>query len=385
MTMARALEAQAARLFSVGFHGKTSTPELEKLVARGVGGVIFFSRNVGLPAEVAELTRAIKRLAERPIILSLDQEGGQVARLRQGFTEIPPMRALGASRSPELAREIGELIGREVRAVGFDLNYAPVLDVDTNPNNPVIAARSFGRTPELVSELGVALAAGLESAGVAACGKHFPGHGDTSQDSHLELPRLPHSLERLEQVELAPFSAAIQAGIPALMTAHVIFEPLDAVYPATLSQAVLHDLLRGKMGYDGLVISDDIEMRAIADHFGVAETVVRGLNAGVDQFLCCHTAELAHRAIDAIIHAVESGAVSRETLQRANRRIERFAARYVQPANDRPELGVLQSERHLALIERLLQRLDPAGAEIGVDPTQIMERIRLERARRHPA
>ena len=147
------------------------------------------------------------------------------------------------------------------------MNYAPVLDVDTNPENPVIGSRSFGRTPELVSELGVALAEGLESVGVAACGKHFPGHGDTQQDSHLELPRLAHSLERLEQVELAPFAAAIAAGIPALMTAHVIFEPLDPVYPATMSRAVLHGLLREKLGYDGLVVSDDLEMRAIADHY----------------------------------------------------------------------------------------------------------------------
>jgi beta-N-acetylhexosaminidase len=384
MRMTQDLETQAARLFSVGFHGKAPTRELEALIARGVAGVIFFSRNVGLPAEVAELTRTVKRLAERPLILSLDQEGGQVARLRQGFTEIPPMRAVGAARSSELAREIGELLGRELRAVGFDLNYAPVLDVDTNPNNPIIAARSFGRTPELVSALGVALAAGLESAGVAACGKHFPGHGDTSQDSHLELPRLPHSLERLEQVELAPFRAAIQAGIPALMTAHVIFEPLDPVYPATLSRPVLHGLLREKMGYRGLIVSDDIEMRAIADHFGVEETVVRGLNAGVDQFLCCHTAELAHRAIDAIIHAVEKGAISRETLALANRRIERFSAHYAQPATDQPELSVLKSERHLAIVERLLLGLDPAVAEIGIDPTQIMERIRLERAGRNP-
>jgi beta-N-acetylhexosaminidase len=381
--MKHPLEAQAARLFSVGFHGKTSTPDLEKLVARGVGGVIFFSRNVGLPAEVAELTRAIKRLADRPLILSVDQEGGQVARLRQGFTELPPMRAVGAAQSSELAREIGELVGRELRAVGFDLNYAPVLDVDTNPNNPIIAARSFGRTPELVSEFGVAFANGLERAGVGACGKHFPGHGDTSQDSHLELPRLPHSLERLEQVELAPFRAAIGAGIPALMTAHVIFEPLDPVYPATLSRPVLHGILREKMGYQGLIVSDDIEMRAIADHFGVEETVVRGLNAGIDQFLCCHTAELAHRAIDAIIRAVESGAVSRQTLDTANRRIEHFAARYARPAPDAPELNVLKTERHLAVIERLLQGLDPAVTEIGVDPTQIMERIRLERASRN--
>jgi beta-N-acetylhexosaminidase len=205
--MANELETQAARLFTVGFHGRAISADLSRLLARGVGGVIFFSRNVGQPAEVADTTSAIKRHAGRPVVIALDQEGGKVARLRQGFSELPSMRAVGETRSATLARELGALIGRELRAVGFDLNYAPVLDVDTNPNNPVIGSRSFGRTPELVSELALALAAGLESAGVAACGKHFPGHGDTSQDSHLELPRLPHSLARLEQVELQPFAA----------------------------------------------------------------------------------------------------------------------------------------------------------------------------------
>ncbi|HEY0463943.1 MAG TPA: beta-N-acetylhexosaminidase, partial [Polyangiaceae bacterium] len=336
------LETRAARLFTVGFHGKTVSDDLSRLLSRGVGGVIFFSRNVGEPAEVAETTNAIKRHAGRPISLALDQEGGKVARLRRGFSELPPMRALGETGSAALAREVGALIGRELRAVGFDMNYAPVLDVDTNPNNPVIGSRSFGRTPELVSELGVALAEGLESAGIAACGKHFPGHGDTHQDSHLELPRLAHSLERLEQVELKPFAAAVAAGIPALMTAHVIFEPLDPVYPATMSRAVLHGLLREKLRYEGLIVTDDLEMRAIADHYGVEEIVERGLAAGVDQFLCCHTAELAHRAIEAVVHAVERGAISRQQLSTANRRIQSFTERYAHPVDETPDLSVLR-------------------------------------------
>ncbi len=383
--MANELETQAARLFTVGFYGKTITPDLAKLVARGVGGVIFFARNVGTPAEVADATSSIKRLADRKLFLALDQEGGQVSRLREGFTEIPPMRAVGISGSAKVAREVGELIGREVRAVGFDMNYAPVLDIDTNPDNPIIAARSFGRTPELVSELGVALAQGLEAVGVAACGKHFPGHGDTSQDSHLELPRLPHSLERLEQIELKPFAAAAKAGIPSMMTAHVIFEPVDSVYPATMSKPVLTGILREKMGYDGLIVTDDIEMRAIADHYGVEDTVIRGLNAGVDHFLCCHTAEVAHQAIEAIIGAVESGKVSRETLANANRRIARFAERYAQPALVKPDLGVLRSEAHLRVIESLLEGMDPEVTDVGIDPTEIMERIRIERAGRASA
>jgi len=379
--MALDLETQAARLFTVGFYGKTPTPDLAKLIARGVGGVIFFARNVGTPEEVVEATSSIKRLANRKLFIALDQEGGQVSRLKQGFTEVPPMRAVGAAGSAELAREVGALVGREVRAVGFDMNYAPVLDIDTNPNNPIIAARSFGRTPEIVSELGVALAAGLESVGVAACGKHFPGHGDTSQDSHLELPRLPHSIERLEQVELLPFAAAAKAGIPSMMTAHVIFEPLDSVYPATMSRPVIQGILRDKMGYDGLIVTDDIEMRAIADHYGVEDTVVRGLNAGIDHFLCCHTAELAHKAIEAVIRAVENGTVSREALALANSRIERFANRYARPALENADLSVLRCDAHLGVIERVLRRVDPALTDVGIDPTEVMETIRIERER----
>ncbi|MEP7049550.1 MAG: beta-N-acetylhexosaminidase [Pseudomonadota bacterium] len=372
------LETQAARLFTVGFHGKVVTDELALLIARGVGGVIFFARNVGLPQEVVELTGAIKRLAGRPLVLALDQEGGQVSRLKHGFTRVPPMRAVGATGNLGLAREVGALIGREVRAVGFDMNYAPVLDVDTNPANPIIASRSFGRTPEVVSEFGVALLAGLESAGVAGCGKHFPGHGDTSQDSHLELPRLPHSLQRLEQVELRPFAAAIQAGIPSIMTAHVVFEPLDT-YPATMSPAVLHGLLREKLGYDGMVVTDDIEMRAIADNYGIEDVVVRGLNAGVDQFLCCHTAATAHRAIDAIIHAVEAGKISREALATAQRRIQTFTSRYARPAQSNADLSCLASDAHLAVCARVLASADPALSAVGSDPTEIMERIRLQK------
>lgn len=367
--MASQLETSAARLFTVGFHGKTVSAELRELLARGVGGVILFSRNVGEPAEVVELTNAIKRQAARPMPIALDQEGGKVARLKRGFTELPPMRALGEIGSASLARELGALIGRELRAVGVDVNYAPVLDVDTNPDNPVIGSRSFGRTPELVSELAVALAGGLSSVGIAACGKHFPGHGDTHQDSHLALPRLAHSLERLQQVELRPFAAAIAAGIPSLMTAHVVFEPLDARYPATMSRAVLHGLLREQLRYDGLVVSDDLEMRAIADHYGVEETVLRGIDAGVDQFLCCHTAELAHRAIDAVVRAVERGQISREQLETANRRIESFAARHAHPPLENPDLSVLRCDAHLALGERI------AGGADAPDPTAVMNRV----------
>jgi beta-N-acetylhexosaminidase len=363
--MTRALDQQAASLFSVGFSGTAPSPELSSLLSRGVGGVIVFSRNVGAPAELLELNRAIKREAGRPLLIGVDQEGGRVARLRRGFTELPPMRTLGSLGDAELSRELGAMMARELRAVGFDLSYAPVLDVDTNPDNPVIGDRSFGASAKLVSELGLALAQGLQAAGVAACGKHFPGHGDTSQDSHLELPRLRHDRARLEQVELAPFRAAAQSDIAAIMTAHVIFEAVDARYPATMSRAVVHDVLRTDLGYAGLVISDDLEMRAIADNYGVEEAVLLGLRAGVDHFLICHHADLAHRAIDAVVRAVESGELSRAQLDDATRRFDHVLTRFARPVAPSSGLSVLRAPEHLRLVESLR-----SATEHRLDPTE---------------
>ncbi|HET8732938.1 MAG TPA: beta-N-acetylhexosaminidase, partial [Anaeromyxobacteraceae bacterium] len=235
------LDAECAGLLCVGFDGTTPSPEVLELVRRGVGGVILFARNVESAEQVAELTASLKRAAGRPLLVSVDQEGGRVARLRarHGFTELPPMRALGETGDEGLAFEVGALLGSELRAVGIDQDYAPVVDVDTNPANPVIGDRSLSRDPERVGRLGAALARGLQSAGVAACAKHFPGHGDTSQDSHVALPRLAHSLERLEAVELPPFRALARAGVASVMTAHVVFEALDPKRPATLSPSVM--------------------------------------------------------------------------------------------------------------------------------------------------
>ena len=186
--MPKTLDREVASLLCVGFTGTEPSPEVLELIARGVGGVILFSRNVRDAEQVAALSAALKRAAGRPLLISVDQEGGRVARLRapQGFTELPPMRALGATGDEHLAFAVGALLGRELRAVGIDQDYAPVVDVDTNPRNPVIGDRSLGRDPAAVGRLGAAVARGLQSAGVAACAKHFPGHGDTSQDSHLD-------------------------------------------------------------------------------------------------------------------------------------------------------------------------------------------------------
>jgi beta-N-acetylhexosaminidase len=361
------LERAAAKMFCVGFDGVAVTPAIRRLIELGVSGVILFGRNVKSAEQVAKLCAELKSIAARPLIICIDQEGGRVRRLREGFTPIPSMRAVGQYGNLNIARQIGQILARELRAVNIDVNLAPVLDVDTNPANPVIADRSFGADPGLVTRLGCALIDGLQSEGVAACGKHFPGHGDTSQDSHLDLPRLPHSMERLARVELPPFAAAVRAGLAMIMTAHVIFEPLDAIYPATMSEPVLDGLLRRRLGFDGVVISDALEMKAIAAHFPVEEVVIRGVQAGIDLFAPCEETDLRDRAIAALVHAVERGSVSLARLDDSARRVNALASAYVKPpVKGGAARAVIGCGAHRAVLEPLLNRVNTAD---DADPT----------------
>jgi beta-N-acetylhexosaminidase len=375
--MPATLDARAASLLCVGFSGTRVPPELEALIARGVRGVVLFSRNVGSPEELAELILEIKALSPDPIGVAVDQEGGPVQRLRRGFTELPAMRALGASGDATLARAVGRLLARELRAVGIDWDFAPVLDVDRNPRNPVIGARALSSDPATVAALGVALAEGLQEGGVAACGKHFPGHGDTLLDSHRELPTLSHDLNRLDQVELVPFAAAAHAEVASLMTAHVVFTELDPEHPATLSQRVLADLLRQRLGFGGLVVSDDLEMRAILDHYGMADAAVRAVAAGVDLMLVCHSAERAHQAIDGLVAGVHEGRLSDAALDGARSRVLAFYRRWVAPAPGRAITADLNTPEHRLLAARLAA----FGVEPGVRARSIGEQAPDSRVR----
>ena len=361
------LERAVARMFCVGFAGTSVPVEMRELVDRGVGGAVLFRRNFADARQFADLCGELKQYAGRPFLTSIDQEGGRVIRLGAPFTQVPSMRAIGRTGDAELARQIGSLLAKELRAANVDMDFAPVLDVDTNPANPVIADRSFGRTPELVSKMGLALIDGLQQEGVAACGKHFPGHGDTSQDSHLDLPRLPHGMERLNGVDLPPFAAAARAGVAAIMTAHVIFEAIDPDFPATMSRAVLTGLLRERLGFDGVIVSDDLEMKAIANHYKLEEVIVRGANAGVDLFAICYTPATQNAAIGALVRAVERGDVARETIDAAVRRLDRLCAKFVQGGRIGPISGVIGCFEHQRLVERIA-RVEPTR-----DPTEYRE------------
>jgi beta-N-acetylhexosaminidase len=296
-------EALALQLLMFGFEGKQPTPFLKDLLRRGLGGVILFARNIESPEQVAGLTNELSALSTTPrrLLISVDQEGGRVARLRQGFSKIPTMRRVGQSRDPNLARLVGRILGEELRAVGVSYNLAPVLDVDTNPKNPVIGDRSFSREPAEVASMGLALAEGLLAEGVLPCGKHFPGHGDTNQDSHKTLPVLERSIESLRESELVPFREAARSKLASLMTAHVVYPALDPHLPATLSPIVVKQLLRGELSYEGVVVSDDLEMNAVAARFDIGDATKMCIEAGLDIVLVCHQEARQEAAFQALM------------------------------------------------------------------------------------
>lgn len=312
-----------SRLVVTGLDGPRldarSRRRLERLAP---GGVILFRRNVVDPVQVRELTRDVRSILGRRAIVSLDQEGGRVQRLRAPFAEWPPMRRIGAVDSPALAREVGRTLGREVAAAGFDCDFAPVLDVDSNPANPVIGDRSFHREPAAVARLALAFAAGLRDAGVLACGKHFPGHGDTEIDSHHALPVVRRGLQSLRKLELVPFRAAIRTRLPMLMTAHVVYTALDPDRPATLSPAILRSLLREHMGFRGVVASDDLGMHAL-DAFGSrAELGAAAVSAGCDLVLACGSLDQGEEVAAGLRAAWRRGSLDPEHVGAALRRLD---------------------------------------------------------------
>jgi beta-N-acetylhexosaminidase len=356
----RDIRRHVGQLAIAGFSGHTLPPELRALAREfDLGGVIFFARNVESPEQVAELSREAQSLAgEIPLWVSVDQEGGRVARLKAPFTVWPPMVTLGRSGDEQLATRFARALATELKAVGISLDYTPVLDIYTNPRNQVIGDRALAERADDVARLGRAIIETLQAEGVAACGKHFPGHGDTSTDSHFELPLIEHSPDRLEAVELVPFRKAIEARVACVMTAHILIPALDDERPATLSQAVVDGLLKRKLGFGGLVLSDDLDMKAISARYGVPEATVAAIAAGCDAVLMCGAPqEPQAAALEAVIHAVEQGSLPLARVEDALSRHRRVKERFLRaqaPARARPLEGralrdVLGRDEHQAV------------------------------------
>jgi beta-N-acetylhexosaminidase len=361
-----ALRHEIGRLIIAGFHGHQLPAEVASLSREfGLGGVILFSRNVEDALQVADLCHQAARLTpDAPLWVSVDQEGGRVARLKAPFTEWPPMAALGRSGDARLAEAFGAALAAELRAVGVNLDYAPVLDVHTNPRNPVIGDRAIASEAAEVARLGAAIVRGLQGGGVAACGKHFPGHGDTSTDSHLELPIVEHPLEDLRNREFVPFRAAIDAEVAAIMTAHVFAPALDEQRPATLSRRIVTGLLREELHYDGVVLSDDLEMQAIARERTVPAAAVLSVEAGCDGLLICSgNYDLQAASAEALVHAVEDGTLAITRVEQALKRHDDAKRRLLsrRPAAARAATGsireILGSDQHRAIADEMARYL----------------------------
>lgn len=341
----------AGRVTLVGFPGRQVNEHVREALKMGVAGFIFFKRNVESAEQCAELIAEIRGLAgKRRLLFAVDQEGGRVERLGDFATHWPPMRTLGALPDRRLLADFARALGREVRALGFDIDFAPVMDVDSNSANPVIGDRSFSREAKRVAEAGRVVIEAMQAEGVWACAKHFPGHGDTETDSHLELPRLPHDRRRLDEIELPPFRAAVEAGVAAVMTAHVIVEPLDERTPATMSPRLL-SILREEMGFTGAIISDDLEMKAVAAYAPISEAAVRAARAGCDLLLVCHELTQQEAVVRGLYDAHQRGELPVLRLHEMHRRLQAVAQRF--PAPGRGDWSLVGCEEHRDLARRI--------------------------------
>ena len=353
--MALTLEQAIGQQFLLSFVGKQRPPE-EVLTAlrqhRAGGFVLFRAKNMGSLAELRGLTAALQAAAAQegqpPLLIAADQEGGQLMAIGDG-TPFPGNLALGATRSEKLAYRVGRALGREVAAVGVNVNFAPVCDVNNNPDNPVVGTRSFGEDPALVARLSAAMVRGIQAAGVAATAKHFPGHGDTASDSHHAAPVIPHGLDRLSRIELPPFKAAIAAGVRVIMTAHIVLPALNEGrdVPATLSPAILKGLLRRRLRFGGLVVSDAMDMKAIDQGAGLVVDTLAAAAAGVDLMLFNLDPAQQASAHAALIQAARRGLLPTKDVHESARRILRLKAWL--KGRKQPPLDVVGSREHRAL------------------------------------
>jgi len=360
--MSLPLEQALGQQFLLSFTGKKkpSPAMLEAIARQHVGGVVLFrAKNMGSLADLRRLTAALQKAAKAagqpPLLIAADQEGGQLMAVGEG-TPFPGNMALGATRSEDLARRVGRALGLECAALGINVDFAPVADVNNNPANPVVGTRSFGEQARLVSKLGAAMIAGLQSAGVAATAKHFPGHGDTASDSHHGAPILPHSMERLRRIELPPFQAAIRAGVKMIMTAHIALPSLTegGNVPATLSRAILTGLLRRQLKYDGIIVTDALDMHALDQGPGLAAEAMAAIDAGADLVLFNHDLSKLENAFPVIVQAARRGFLSTSEIQAASRRIlvlKAWLARKKQPP-----LSIVGCREHRALAGEVARR-----------------------------
>ena len=345
------LQEKLGQMLVVGFHGHTPPDHITDQLRRGqIGGVILFARNIHTPTQVASLTDTLRRAAGNPILVAIDQEGGGVARLREGFTESPGAMALGAADDPQLTEDVSKALATEMRALGINWNLAPAIDLTHNIHNPSVGVRSLGSDPLHVKRHALAQVRGFQGAGVAATAKHFPGKANTPVDPHVELPVIEDPLDDMWDTDLVPFRAVCSAGVASVMITHVQFKALEPTYPSTLSPAIIQGLLRRDIGYTGLVTTDCMEMKAVTKAYGPGESAVLAARAGANVILFSHTREHQEAAYDALLKAARTGRLPMEQIDSSVDRINEMKRRFA--ADKRPPLTVIRQPNHLETMER---------------------------------
>jgi len=340
------LEEKVGQIMMCFFEGSSLSPHLERVIMEmKTGGVILYSSrgNIRSAEQVAELVEDMQKAAVRsnswPLFIAVDQEGGMVNRINEGTTLFPGNMALGASGDERLAARVAGIMAEELSAMGINVNFAPVVDVNNDPHNPIIGVRSFGSSPELVSRLGRAMISGFLEKGVLPCAKHFPGHGNTGIDSHTGLPVISSSMQDLNATELPPFRAAIEAGVPMIMTAHVLVPALDLERPGTLSPNIL-GMLRNEMGFSGIIVTDSMGMGALEKGWGMIRAAIEAFNAGADILLFGadrgHLEDEHPMVFKAILEACRSGVISETRLDESVERILKAKARLGLSLHKRP-------------------------------------------------
>lgn len=326
------VDEKIGQLVMVGVDGYTVDEQVKEMIHQEyVGGFILFKKNVKDTQQLLQLLNDLKqenRGHKVPLFLAVDEEGGRVSRMPDEFVDIPSSREIGKVNNPQFSYEVGRGIGGAIKALGFNLDFAPVLDINSNPKNPVIGDRSFGADAELVRSLGVQTMKGLQSEQIIPVVKHFPGHGDTLTDSHVGLPRLDHDLDRLQSMELIPFQEAIERGADAVMIAHILLPKLDEKNPASFSKAIITDLLRNELHFDGVVFTDDFTMGAITENFDIGEAAVKSILAGSDVILVCHDYDKMKVVLGALKAAVAEGRIDEERIDQSLYRILQLKRKY---------------------------------------------------------
>jgi len=359
------IEQKAAQLVMIDIPDQTlGQKTLDHIGKYSYNGIILFAKNVVDREQVVTLNRALNQAFGITPLLTVDQEGGLVDRFRfPEMTNSPGAMGLSATGRVEVTERVHEIMATELSSLGISLDFAPCLDVNSNRANPIIGVRSFGADAETVTDHGLAAIRGLQKGGVAACGKHFPGHGDTDADSHIDLPTVGRSREQLNQTELAPFRAAMAAGLDSIMTAHVTFPALDPTpgLPATLSKLILTGLLRQEYGYQGVIFTDSMAMQAIADRYGVGEAAVMSVEAGADIVLACGPFENHIATVEGLIEAVESGRLSEQRLDESLERIFHLKQRYCRDPEPAPSYSVAEHKSFMT------QVCDQSITALGVD------------------